>query len=58
MAHFLAVWSSEQVMLPALDVAPPAWKSEPKEVAIDAFHHAVYVVATGLAFAALQKTSS
>jgi len=25
-AHFLAVWGSEQVMLPALGVAPPFWQ--------------------------------
>lgn len=44
-----------QVMLPALEVAPPPWKSEPKEIAIDALHHAVYAVATGVAFAALDR---
>jgi hypothetical protein len=49
-AHGAAVWGSEQVMLPALEVAPPAvfWGKE--EVAIDAFHHAVYALATGLAY--------
>ena len=57
-AHFAAVWGSAQVMLPSLDVAPPLWKSPPEEVAIDALHHAVYVIATGLAFAALGRTSS
>lgn len=57
-AHFAAVWGSAQVMLPALDVAPPPWESPKEEVAIDAFHHAVYAIATGLAFAALEKSSS
>ncbi len=57
-AHFAAVWGSAQVMLPALDVAPPLWKSELKEVVVDAFHHSVYAVATGLAFAALERSSS
>lgn len=52
-AHFAAVWGSAQVMLPALDVAPLAWEMPPKELAIDAFHHAVYAGATSLAFAAL-----
>jgi len=56
--HFAAVWGSELAMLPALGVAPPPWESEPKEVAIDAVHHAVYAIATGLAFAALQASSS
>ncbi|MDQ6751361.1 MAG: DUF1440 domain-containing protein [Actinomycetota bacterium] len=57
-AHFAAVWGSAQVMLPALDVAPPPWKTPPKELAIDAFHHAVYAVGTEVAFAALQRSSS
>ena len=36
--------------LPALDVAPPFvfWGKE--EVAIDVFHHAVYALATGVAY--------
>jgi hypothetical protein len=54
-AHFAAVWGSAQVMLPALDVAPLPWDSELKEVALDAFHHAVYAAATGVAFAALDQ---
>jgi hypothetical protein len=41
-AHFGAVWGSEQVMLPALGVAPPFWTWGAKEVGIDAFHHLVY----------------
>jgi hypothetical protein len=55
-AHFIGVFGTEQVMLPRLQVAPPPWKSAPEEIAIDAFHHAVYVIATGLAYAALDKT--
>ena len=55
--HFGAVWGGAQVMLPALDVAPPPWESPKEEVAIDAFHHAVYVIATAVAFAALQRNS-
>lgn len=51
--HFAAVWGSAQVMLPALDVAPPPWATPPKELAIDAGHHAVYAAATSLAYAAL-----
>jgi hypothetical protein len=44
------VWGSAQVTLPALDIAPPAifWPKE--EIAIDAFHHVVYALATGLAY--------
>jgi hypothetical protein len=49
-AHGAAIWGSAAVTLPALDVAPPFvfWGKE--EVAIDLFHHAVYAVATGLAY--------
>ncbi len=55
--HFTAVWGGAQVMLPALDVAPAPWNSPKQEVAIDAFHHAVYAIATALAFAALQRSA-
>ena len=49
-AHGAAVWGSAQVALPALDIAPPAIFWAPQEIAIDAFHHAVYAIATGLAY--------
>src|SRR4051794_26095539 len=48
-AHGAAVWGSEQVMLPALGVAPPLSEWGVAEVAIDALHHAVYAVATSVA---------
>lgn len=57
-AHFVAIWGSAQIMLPSLDVAPPPWETEPKEIAIDAFHHAVYATATSLAFVALERNSA
>ena len=49
-AHAAAVWGSAQVALPALEVAPPAIFWAPQEIAIDAFHHAVYAIATGIAY--------
>jgi hypothetical protein len=52
-AHAAAVYGNEQIMLPALDVAPPFWLWGRKEVGIDAFHHAVYAIATGVAYEAL-----
>ena len=54
-AHGAAVWGSAQVALPALDVAPPSvfWPKE--EVAIDALHHTVYAVATGIAYELLSS---
>ena len=49
-AHGAAIYGAAQLTLPALDIAPPAifWPKE--EIAIDAFHHAVYTAATGLAY--------
>ena len=55
-AHLAAVWGSEQVMLPALDVAPPFWEWGAEEVAIDAFHHFVYAAATGIAYSLLDRS--
>jgi hypothetical protein len=49
-AHGAAVWGSAQVTLPALDIAPPAIFWAPMEIAIDAFHHMVYAIATGIAY--------
>jgi hypothetical protein len=47
--HGGAVWGSAQVTLPALEIAPPSIFWGAKEIAIDAFHHAVYAAATGAA---------
>jgi hypothetical protein len=49
-AHGAAVWGSAQVALPALDIAPPSVFWPKQELAIDAFHHTVYAVATGIAY--------
>jgi hypothetical protein len=55
-AHGAAIYGAAQVTLPALEIAPPAvfWPKE--EVAIDAFHHLVYAVATGVAYSLLDRT--
>jgi hypothetical protein len=56
--HLAALWGSEQVMLPALSVAPPItfWGGE--EIAIDAFHHAVYALSTAATFEMLKRRAS
>jgi hypothetical protein len=54
-AHGAAVWGSAQVTLPALDIAPPAILWPKQEIAIDAFHHTVYAVATGIAYELLSS---
>lgn len=55
-AHFGMIWPSAMVMLPSLGVAPPPWKWGATELGIDALHHAVYAAATGVAFAALERS--
>ena len=55
LAHGAAIWGNEQVMLPALDVAPPVFMWPREEVAIDAWHHAVYAAATGVAYGLLDR---
>ena len=55
-AHFGAVWGSALVTLPALEVAPPVTMWGGEEVAIDVFHHLVYVAATGLAYELLDRS--
>ncbi len=52
-AHLGVVWGTEQVILPALGVAPPFWRWGVKEVAIDTLHHLVYVGATSVAYSFL-----
>jgi hypothetical protein len=56
-AHGAVVWGSAQVMLPALEITPPSifWGKE--EVALDAVHHAVYAIATGIAYGLLDGSA-
>ncbi|HEX4735570.1 MAG TPA: hypothetical protein VH247_14245 [Thermoleophilaceae bacterium] len=54
-AHLGALWMSEQVMLPALEVAPPVTMWGGREIAIDAWHHLVYATATSAAYEALDR---
>ena len=51
--HFALVWGTAVIMLPSLGVAPPVHKWGAKEIAIDVFHHAVYVAASDAAYRAL-----
>src|SRR5215467_12000328 len=50
-----AGWGTAQVALPAWDIAPPAIFWAPREIAIDALHHTVYTVATGMAYELLSN---
>lgn len=49
-AHFAALWGSELVMLPRLEVAPPVKEWGAKALAIDVGHHLVYVAAAAMAY--------
>ncbi len=53
LVHFGAIWAAELIMLPKYDAAPPATEQKPKDLAIDALHHAVYAIAAGLAYDAI-----
>lgn len=56
-AHLAFIWGTELTMLPALDVAPPAKEWGAKELAIDAFHHSVYVLATSVTYGMLDTST-
>jgi hypothetical protein len=53
--HMAGVWGSEQVMLPALSVAPPITMWGRREIAIDGFHHLVYVLGTAAGYELLAR---
>jgi hypothetical protein len=54
-ARFGAVWGTGLIMLPALDVAPPVTRWGTREIAVDAWHHAVYALATSMAYTWLDR---
>jgi hypothetical protein len=54
-AHFAALWGSALYMLPKYEVAPPVTEWEAEDVAIDLFHHLVYIGATALAYEWLNR---
>jgi hypothetical protein len=53
--HLGLVEGGEQVILPALDVSAPVFRYGGKATATDLLHHTVYVTATGLAYAYLDR---
>ena len=55
--HFGAVWGTAQIMLPKHDAAKPLNEREPKEIAIDVLHHAVYAITAGVVYDALDAGS-
>ena len=55
-AHFASLWGSALYSLPKYEVAPPVIEWAAEDVAIDVFHHLVYVGTTALAFELLDRT--
>lgn len=53
LVHFGAVWGTALIMLPKHDAAKPINEQKPQEIAIDALHHAVYAIAAGAVYDAL-----
>ncbi len=53
LVHFAAIWGTAMTIEPALGVAPPVTKWEPKTIAVDGVHHLVYAVMAGLVYDAI-----
>src|SRR5664280_1998490 len=51
--HLASIWGTAVNIQPKLDIAPPLSEWEPKDIAIDILHHAVYAIAAGLVFDAI-----
>jgi hypothetical protein len=56
-AHFAVLWGSALYTLPRYEVAPPVTQWGAEDVAIDVFHHLVYVTTAALAFELLERSS-
>ncbi|MDB4926496.1 hypothetical protein [Mucilaginibacter sp.] len=57
LVHFTAIWGTSMVMLPQFNAAKPIDEQEPKAIAIDGFHHAVYALTATLVYDALDAGS-
>lgn len=53
--HFGAIWGTAQVMLPAANAAKPITKWSARQIVLDVLHHAVYAVAAGVVYDAMNK---
>lgn len=56
--HFAAVWGTEVVLLPAIDVVPPLGEWGAREKMIDIMHHLVYVGAFAGAWYLMDKAEN
>jgi hypothetical protein len=57
LVHFASVWGSSMILLPKYNAAPPVTEQEPKAIAIDGLHHAVYALTAGFVYDALDSGS-
>lgn len=57
LVHFATVWGTSIVMLPHYNAAKPIQEREPKDLAIDGLHHAVYALTAGVVYDALDAGS-
>lgn len=53
--HGAALWSFEQALLPKLELSPPVTEWSWQMIATDGLHHLVYVLATDIAYARLDR---
>lgn len=56
--HFGAIFYTALTIQPDFEVSPPVEEWSNKDIAIDALHHAVYIAAASLVFAAIDKDSA
>ena len=56
--HFAALWGTAQVMLPANNAAPPITQWAPRQIVTDVVHHAVYALAAGAVYDAMQRAEA
>ena len=54
--HFAAVWGTSMIMLPKFKAAPPVTEEDAQTIAIDGIHHAVYALAAGFVYDALDNS--
>ncbi len=55
--HFGAIFYTALTIQPDFEVRPPVEEWSKKDIAIDALHHAVYIIAASLVFDAINKKS-
>jgi hypothetical protein len=51
--HLAAIWGTAITIEPKLNIAPPVKEWQPKDIAVDIFHHTVYVIVAGIVFDAI-----